>query len=240
MAYTAGQAVNTALARRARSYPAARMARDGYVVQPNFLTASDAAAALADVARFGDRSVKRTWVPNTKLRDRADGQSRDLNVRQVSGAAHLSPTIRALMQSGRIEQTMQQLTGLALRIRRLAIQIDWPDTSTKRGLHVDSHWPPTYKTFIYLTPVATPENGPLAVVPGSHRDRAKKVAAIAGNCLRGRDCTDLDFAYSLRDTRCLLGAPGTAIFADQRLAHAGWPGHTSDVRFMLVAYLYET
>jgi ectoine hydroxylase-related dioxygenase (phytanoyl-CoA dioxygenase family) len=119
------------------------------------------------------------------------------------------------------------------------VQIDWPDTETKRGLHVDSHWPPTYKTFIYLTPVTSPENGPFSVVPGSHRHRVKKVKAIAGNYLHHRLRTDLDFEYSLADARCLLGEPGTAIFADQRLAHAGWPGHTTGTRFMLVAYLYQ-
>lgn len=37
--------------------------------------------------------------------------------------------------------------------------------------------------------------------------------------------------------QCLVARPGTAIFADQRLAHAGWPGHTTGTRFMLVAYL---
>ena len=35
------------------------------------------------------------------------------------------------------------------------------------------------------------------------------------------------------------GGSGTAIFADQRLAHAGWPGHTDGTRFMIVAYLYR-
>lgn len=119
------------------------------------------------------------------------------------------------------------------------MQIDWPDTETKRGLHVDSHWPPTYKAFVYLTAVSEPANGPFSVVPGPHRDRVKKVKAVVGDYLHGRDRTDLDHEYSIEDARCLLGPPGTAIFADQRIAHAGWPGHTTGTRFMLVAYLYE-
>jgi hypothetical protein len=45
--------------------------------------------------------------------------------------------------------------------------------------------------------------------------------------------------YRLADARPLTGGRGTAIFADQRLAHAGWPEHTTQTRFMLVAYLFR-
>ncbi|HWJ52025.1 MAG TPA: phytanoyl-CoA dioxygenase family protein [Propionibacteriaceae bacterium] len=237
---TAAQAVNTAIARGANSYPSVDMARDGYVIEPAFLPAVDAESILQDVERFADRAVRETGVPGSKVTDRSNSQRRDLNVRVLDGAQHLSPVIQRLVESGRIEETMTRLTGHAMAIERLTVQIDWPDTETKRGLHVDSHWPPTYKTFIYLTSVTGPENGPFSVVPGSHRHRVKKVKAIAGDYLHHRSRTDLDFEYSLDDARCLLGTPGTAIFADQRLAHAGWPGHTTGTRFMIVAYLYES
>ena len=92
---------------------------------------------------------------------------------------------------------------------------------------------------MYLTGVPDPQHGPFAVVPGSHRHRLKKLRAITGDYLHRRDVTDLDATYSIADARCLLGGPGTAIFADQRLAHAGWPGHTTGIRVMLVAYLYS-
>jgi ectoine hydroxylase-related dioxygenase (phytanoyl-CoA dioxygenase family) len=233
------QAVNTALARGSRSYPSAELAHDGYALRPGFLSEADANAIVADVERFGDRTVRTTGMGGTKLRDRADKQSRDLNVRQLVSAERLSPTIDALYSSGRVEQVMSGLTGLDLRVGGMTVQIDWPDTETKRGLHVDSHWPPTYKAFVYLTSVLEPANGPFSVVPGSHRDRVKKVKAVAGDYLHGRDHTDLDHEYSMDDARCLLGPPGTAIFADQRVAHAGWPGHTTGTRFMLVAYLYQ-
>lgn len=236
---TVGQAVNTALARGARSYPDPAMSRRGFVLQPGFLAADDIAAALADVARYADPANKETGVAGATVRDRADSQSRDLRVRQVTGVQGLSAVLAALARSGRIEQRMAELTGRDVMVGRYTVQIDWPDTSTKRGLHVDSHWPPTYKAFVYLTPVLSSANGPFSVIPGSHRDRVKKVRAVAGNYLRRRDPTDLDRAYSLGNAECLLGDAGTAIFADQRLAHAGWPGHTEGTRFMLVAYLYE-
>ena len=236
---TAGQVVNTALARGAGSYPSADLARDGYVVQPGFLPAADAESALRDVERFADRAITETGVPGSRLSDRSSRQQRDLNVRVLDGPQHLSPVLQRLAESGRIEETMTRLSGRRMGVGRMTVQIDWPDTESKRGLHVDSHWPATYKAFIYLTPVTGPENGPFSVVPGSHRHRIKKVKAIAGNYLHHRSRTDLDFEYSLDDARCLLGEPGTAIFADQRLAHAGWPGHTTGTRFMLVAYLYD-
>jgi hypothetical protein len=236
---TAGQVVNTALARGAGSYPSADLARDGYVVQPGFLPAADTESALRDVERFADRAITETGVPGSRLSDRSSRQERDLNVRVLDGPQHLSPMLQRLAESGRIEETMTRLSGRRMAVGRMTVQIDWPDTETKRGLHVDSHWPATYKAFLYLTPVTGPENGPFSVVPGSHRHRIKKVKAVAGNYLHHRSRTDLDFEYTLEDARCLLGEPGTAIFADQRLAHAGWPGHTTGTRFMLVAYLYD-
>ena len=237
--HAALQVLNTARARDARSYPSSELARDGFAVRPGFLPAADAAAIRADLARFEARSLTKAGVAGVRLRDRADRQEIDQNVRQLTGAEHLSPGIDALLRSRRIEDTMSGLAGFDLAVGGMTVQIDWPDTRTKRGLHVDSHWPPTYKCFVYLTPVAGPENGPFSVVPGSHRDRFKKVRAIAGNYLHGRKPTDLDREYRLDDARCLLGDPGTAIFADQRLAHAGWPEHTTGTRLMLVAYLYR-
>ena len=235
----AAQSANTVLATGARSYPSSQLARDGFIVQPGYLPAEKTDSILQDVAGFADRSIKQTGVPGTHLRDRADKQKIDLNVRQLTGAQHLSPGIDELLRSARTERTMSELTGRDMAIGGMTAQIDWPDTHSKRGLHVDSHWPPTYKTFIYLTAVTGPENGPFSVVPGSHRDRVKKARAIAGNYVHHRKLTDLDVTYRLQDARCLLGEPGTAIFADQRLAHAGWPGHTTGIRFMLVAYLYQ-
>lgn len=236
----AAQSANTVLATGARSYPSAQLAHDGFVVRPDFLSPEKTGDILQDVAVFADRSIKETGVAGAHLRDRADKQKIDLNVRQLTGAQNLSPGIDALLRSGRIEHTMSELTGRDLAIRGMTVQIDWPDTQTKRGLHVDSHWPPTYKAFVYLTAVTSPDNGPFSVVPGSHRDRMKKARAIAGNYVHHRKLTDLDVTYRLQDARCLLGEPGTAIFADQRLAHAGWPGHTTGIRFMLVAYLYQS
>ena len=235
-----GQLINTALARRARSYPSVAFARDGFVVSPGFLDASAAGTAVDELVPFTDRSRRQSGVPGVLIKDRADRQTRDLNVRQIFGAERISSVIAQLAASRRIEETIEGLTGLRLRQGRFVVQIDWPDTETKRGLHVDSHWPPTYKAFVYLTPVRGPENGPFSVVPGSHRDRLKKLRAIAADYRSGRPRTDMDAVYSLAEAQPLLGEPGTAIFADQRLAPTGWPGHTTGPRLMVVAYLYSS
>jgi ectoine hydroxylase-related dioxygenase (phytanoyl-CoA dioxygenase family) len=230
--------VNAAKATGARSYSSPDLARLGYVLEPNFLDGDVVDSIMTDLGRFADRSVRSTGVTGSTLRDRADRQSRDLNVRQITNVDRLSADVADLVASGRVVRQMSQLLGKDVRLGGMTLQVDWPDTQTKRGLHVDSHWPPTYKAFIYLTSVTAPENGPFSVIPGSHGDRVKKIRAVVGNALRHRDLTDLDHVYDMRFARCLTGSAGTAIFADQRLAHAGWPGHTEGTRFMLVAYLY--
>ena len=87
---------------------------------------------MTDLQGFGERTVRTTGVAGTKLRDRAVKQSRDLNVRQLVSAERLSPTIDALYRSGRVEQVVSGLTGLDLRVGGMTVQVDWPDTETKR------------------------------------------------------------------------------------------------------------
>src|SRR5215213_4023364 len=115
---TAGQVVNTALARGAGSYPSADLARDGYVVQPGFLPAADAESALHDVECFADRAIAETGVLGSRLSDRSSRQERDLNVRVLDGPQHLSPVLQRLVESGRIEETMSRLTGRRMGIGR--------------------------------------------------------------------------------------------------------------------------
>lgn len=93
VSHAAAQAMNTALARGARSYPSAALARDGFVVHTDFFARSETVAMMADLQRFGDRAVRTTGVAGTMVRDRADRQSRDLNARQLverSGSARPS------------------------------------------------------------------------------------------------------------------------------------------------------
>ncbi len=118
---TAAQAVNTALARGASSYPSIDMARDGYVIDPAFLSASDAESAMRDVERFADRSITETGVPGSKLTDRSNRQLRDLNVRVLDNPQHLCPVIQQLAESGRIEETMTRLTGRRMAVGRLTL-----------------------------------------------------------------------------------------------------------------------
>ena len=231
--------MHTALASGSGRYPSAALARDGFVVQPQFLDA-DAAGRLREALSYlAERTVKSVPAAGVAVRDRADRQDRDLNVRQVLNVDRLDPGVSALIPSERIDAAMRAFTGRDVRLGSMTLQVDWPDTETKRGLHVDSHWPVTFKAFLYLTDVTEPANGPFAAVPGSHRHRLRKLAAIVHNAARRKKLTDLDGAYRLDEARCLTGAAGTAIFADQRLAHAGWPGHTTGTRLMLVGYFYD-
>ena len=88
---TAAQAVNTAIARGAGSYPSVDMARDGYVIESAFLPAVETELIMREVERFADRTVMETGVPGSKVTDRSNSQRRDLNVRVLDGAQHLSP-----------------------------------------------------------------------------------------------------------------------------------------------------
>lgn len=169
---------------------------------------------------------------------RSDGRSGlDLHVSQLMNAQGISDILFTLFTSGRIESVFNSRLKRPIRLRSLTIQEDQPDTSTKRGFHVDHLTPPTYKMFVYLTDVPTLAHGPYTVIPGSHRDILGKLVNVVGNRMRGRRATDMGLWYSLRRAVPILGTAGATIISCQTIAHRGWPRQTAARRVMLVAYL---
>jgi hypothetical protein len=174
-----------------------------------------------------------TWV----VRRVYDVKGKDTRVQQVMNAHLLNPELADLAHQRLFEKEIEARLGWPLRLDSLTVQIDDPDTETKRGWHVDRYAPPTFKAFLYLTDVEGPEHGPYAVIPGSHRDVTRKIANLAINAVRSYPRTDLRRGYADRDARLFTGPAGTCILSVQTLAHRGWPAHRERRRYVLIAYM---
>ncbi len=106
-----------------------------------------------------------------------------------------------------------------------------------RGLHIDS-LSDSYKIFLYLTDVITPEDGPFLYVPGSHKNR-EAVAGIMRRNRRYRNVTSTDMHVHRDAALKLYGVAGTVLIACQRGIHGGLPQAEGSSRVVMVDNYYN-
>lgn len=102
-----------------------------------------------------------------------------------------------------------------------------------RCFHVDNIFG-TYKAFMYLTDVNTPEDGPYCYVPGSHRVpflHRLELRLIEPQGARGRDIWSARFLPYIK----FIAPRGTVIISNQTGIHRGYPQAMNHTRRALVA-----
>jgi hypothetical protein len=131
----------------------------------------------------------------------------------------------------------KERAGLDLDVATVSIQVDWPDTETKRPYHLDG-FSENYKLFIYLSDVESLQAGPYTVQPGSHRHIVKKwwnfLSAAVGRQL---NLDDMNKLYRDEHATSVLAKEGNGIISCQALVHKGWQGHSGPKRYIVVVYM---
>ncbi|MCA1572861.1 MAG: phytanoyl-CoA dioxygenase family protein [Chloroflexi bacterium] len=215
--------------------PSNQFTTDGYEVIPGFLADTDCDRLVA-LARHFEGSSTRALAGDAYFLRRGTNREVDTQVSQIMNAHHLDDGLQNLFESGRITSLFEERLGEPVVLESLTLQIDGNDTKTKRGLHVDRHTPPSFKSFVYLTDVTDLTNGPYTVVPRSHRKTAWRLAgAVVASALR-RPKTDAPL-FGMGSAQPIFGSAGTLILSCQQLAHRGWPGHSGPTRYVLIGYL---
>lgn len=162
----------------------------------------------------------------------------DKNVFQLMNYHHLNWAIKEQYEAKILSLFREQL-GQDLCIASYTVQLDLPDTKTKRPFHTDG-FQVNYKLFIYLSDVPTKENGPYTIIPGSHKHYLKKWKNLFANLFSGNPSPDdMKVGYDDEDATSLTADAGTAILSCQALAHKGWQGHSQNRRYVLIVYLRE-
>lgn len=212
---------------RLRRRPRNALTRNGYEVVPEFLPSAEclrliglADEILAGRPLCGDARVVNTAPVDTKV-------TRLVNLQDIDeGLSSLMPSIEAMFT---------QRLGEPVRMRSVTIQVDDPDTDTKRGWHVDVVAHEIFKAFVYLNDVSCCEDGPLAVIPGSHRHIVRKLLNVTANTALHRSLTDMRHFYN--GGQVFLEPRGTLILSNQTMVHKGWNEHSGTRRYCLICYL---
>lgn len=153
--------------------------KNGVITIDNAVTATQLRAMKAEFDRWVEESRDQTKDYGETLdgRPRFDlqpGHSRDTPaLRRIQSPEEISQTYADVMRSARTVDLVAQLIGPAIKFHHGKINSKLPGTSTQVKFHQDFTFQPMSNddmiTALLFIDDVTLENGPLEVVPGSHR-----------------------------------------------------------------------
>jgi ectoine hydroxylase-related dioxygenase (phytanoyl-CoA dioxygenase family) len=196
------------------------------------------------------------WVEESRSQTAAYGQTMDgrarfdlepghnaatPGLRRVSSPAELSDAYYEAMASSHMVDAVADLIGPNVKLHHSKINSKLPKTATKVEWHQDFPFTPHSNddlvTALLMVDEVTDENGPLEVLPGSHKGPLEPLwhdgrftgavdAATTGRCV----------AQAVRCT----GRAGAVCLMHTRLLHGSAPNHSSHARTLyIVVYSAE-
>ncbi len=209
---------------------------NGYLVVPDVLDVPTLATASGEMKRIleGARAV----TTHTEMYDLEPGhRPDDPRVRRVKTPHRFFPVFQALMRHPRLVAILRDLLGDAIRLHSSKINLKSPRYGSPVEWHQDwAFYPHTNDDLLAVGVMlddCTSDNGPLMVVPGSHRGPV--FDHHAGGCF----CGAIDPAV-IRDEIAravpLTGRAGSMSFHHVRLVHGSAQNVSSLPRTLL---LYE-
>jgi phytanoyl-CoA hydroxylase len=95
-------------------------------------------------------------------------------LRRVNNPSDISPAFEAVMKSSAMTEMIADLLGGSVKFHHCKINLKLPSSQTEVGYHQDFSFTPHTNddivTALLMLDDVTMENGPLMVVPGSHRE----------------------------------------------------------------------
>jgi ectoine hydroxylase-related dioxygenase (phytanoyl-CoA dioxygenase family) len=154
--------------------------RDGYLVVPEAVSASELAAMRGQIADWVEesRAHREPFGPPT-----LDGRPRfDMGeehrrehpaLRRVNNPSDIAPAFRQVMEKAAVVDMVADLVGPDLKFHHCKINLKLPGTNTEVGYHQDFAYTPHTNddlvTALIFIDEVTADNGALMVVPGSHK-----------------------------------------------------------------------
>ena len=208
----------------------------GYLVVPDVLDAATLETVSREMARIleGARAVTR----HTDMYDLEPGhRANDPRVRRVKTPHRFFPVFQQLMRHPRLVAILQDLLGAAIRLHSSKINLKSPRYGSPVEWHQDwAFYPHTNDDLLAVGVMlddCTSDNGPLLVVPGSHR------GPVFDHHAGGYFCGAIDPAAIRDEIACavpLTGRAGSMSFHHVRLVHGSAQNVSSLPRTLL---LYE-
>ena len=218
-----------------KKLPKNEFTNKGFVIIENFLD-EDFCDELVKVGMLNVKEKSQMISDNVWINVRAEAaDGKDSKVKNIFNFNLLNDRLDDLINSNILTEQLEQHLGDKVFLKTCSLQIDEPDTRTKRSWHVDRNPPPTFKAFIYLTDVNSESEGPYCAIPGSHKWRIKRLLNILTNLITGSKRSDMHRYIGERDD-FFLAKKGTLIFSTQTLFHRGSPKHERKTIYMLINY----
>ena len=221
---------------------------DGYVVMDNAITADQLAALNDQLRRWVDES--RQHVSNfgeiMDGRPRFDVEPRTHSpetpaLRRISSPIEVSDSYLAVTRDNAALDLTAEIFGPNIKLVATKVNLKLPGSGTAVKYHQDFPFEPhsndnVMTVLIFLDDV-TPDNGPLEVVPGSHRGKIHTLwhdGVFTG-------AVDPEMEEGLRDASVsCTGKAGSACLMHSRLLHASLPNMTNAPRSLfIVTYVAE-
>ena len=215
--------------------PRNEFTKNGFVIVENFLD-PELCDELVQVGIQNTKDKSQMLSENVWINVRAEAaDGKDSKVKNIFNFNLLNSKLDQIINSDVLTKELENYLGDKVILKTCSLQIDEPDTRTKRSWHVDRNPPPTFKAFIYLTDVDSELEGPYCAIPQSHRWRIKRLLNIFTNIITKSKRSDMHRFIGERDDY-FLAKKGTLIFSTQTLFHRGSPKHERKTRFMLINY----
>jgi ectoine hydroxylase-related dioxygenase (phytanoyl-CoA dioxygenase family) len=215
--------------------------RDGVLTVPNAVTSNQLAALRADMDRWVDesRSHDGPYGETTDGRPRFDvqpGHSEDRPaLRRVSAPTEVSVAHREVMADSAMVDMVADLIGPDVRLHHTKVNTKLPGATTEVQWHQDFPFTPHSNadlvTALLMVDEVTAENGPLEVVPGSHKGPIHSLwhdGVFTG-------AIHPDAAAAMRDAAVpCMGPAGSVCLMHTRLAHASAPNRSNRSRTLFI------
>ena len=221
---------------------------DGYVVMDNAITPDQLAALNDQLRRWVDESRQHASNFGEIMdgRPRFDVEPRTHSpetpaLRRISSPIEVSDSYLAVTRDNAALDLTAEIFGPNIKLVATKVNLKLPGSGTAVKYHQDFPFEPhsndnVMTVLIFLDDV-TPDNGPLEVVPGSHRGKIHTLwhdGVFTG-------AVDPDMEKGLRDASVsCTGKAGSACLMHSRLLHASLPNMTNAPRSLfIVTYVAE-
>ncbi|WP_417595961.1 phytanoyl-CoA dioxygenase family protein [Oceanospirillum sp.] len=214
----------------------------GFLVVENVLTPEEIAALQSDFDTWVEesRQHKEPWGETLDKRARfdieGDHSADHPSLRRVTSPTEISDVYKRTALASRAATIAGQLIGgSGTRLHHSKVNSKLPHTATEVKWHQDFPFTPHSNddlvTCLIMIGDVTPANGPLQVIPGSHK--GPLFSHWDGDQFTGTVSPEVEKHYCQEPVSCYSPA-GSVCFMHTRVLHASSPNQTEDPRTLFI------
>lgn len=214
----------------------------GFLVVGNVLTEQEVAALQNDFDRWVEESRQHEEPWGETLDGRArfdiegDHSADHPSLRRVTSPTEISDAYKRTALESKVAQIAGQLIGgSGTRLHHSKVNSKLPRTATEVKWHQDFPFTPHSNddlvTCLLMVSEVTLANGPLQVIPGSHK--GPLFSHWDGDQFTGTISTEIEEQYCQQPVSC-YGSPGSVCFMHTRLLHSSRPNETEAPRTIFI------